>query len=157
ASPYEVLAAFGERVGETYASEDVLPRIARVIAEGTAAARANVWLRLGDTLTLAASFPATGAEAAAPLARGGPPGGGGGPRAPRPPPGRTPGSERRAEPADRAARAGGSRPPGPPRGAGRARPRERATDRRPGGPDRTDRDAGGRPAGVPAADRGGAG
>ena len=41
ATPYEVLARFGERVGETYASEDVLPRIARVIAEGTAAARSR--------------------------------------------------------------------------------------------------------------------
>jgi len=46
ATPYEVLARFGERVGDTYASEDVLPRIARVVAEGTAAARADVWLRL---------------------------------------------------------------------------------------------------------------
>jgi signal transduction histidine kinase len=64
ATPYEVLARFGDRVGETYASEDVLPRIARVIAEGTAAARADVWLRLGDTLTLAASSPVTGIEAA---------------------------------------------------------------------------------------------
>ncbi|HEY6680664.1 MAG TPA: histidine kinase [Actinomycetota bacterium] len=59
ATPYEVLARFGERVGETYASEDVLPRIARVIAEGTAAARSDVWLRLGDRLTLAASWPVT--------------------------------------------------------------------------------------------------
>jgi signal transduction histidine kinase len=57
ATPYDVLARFGERVGETYASDDVLPRIARVIAEGTAAARSDVWLRLGDTLTLAASWP----------------------------------------------------------------------------------------------------
>jgi len=57
ATPYEVLARFGERVGETYASEDVLPRIARVIAEGTGAARSDVWLRLGDWLTLAASWP----------------------------------------------------------------------------------------------------
>src|SRR5206468_7191501 len=57
ATPYEVLARFGERVGETYANEDVLPRIARVIAEGTAAARSDVWLRLGDRLTLAASWP----------------------------------------------------------------------------------------------------
>jgi len=57
ATPYEVLARFGERVGETYASDDVLPRIARVIAEGTAAARSDVWLRLGDRLTLAASWP----------------------------------------------------------------------------------------------------
>jgi signal transduction histidine kinase len=57
ATPYEVLARFGERVGETYASDDVLPRIARVVAEGTAAARSDVWLRLGDRLTLAASWP----------------------------------------------------------------------------------------------------
>jgi signal transduction histidine kinase len=69
ATPYEVLARFGERVGETYASEDVLPRIARVIAEGTAAARADVWLRLGNSLTLATSWPATGAEAALPMNR----------------------------------------------------------------------------------------
>src|SRR5205814_664580 len=65
ATPYEVLARFGERVGETYASDDVLPRIARVIAEGTAAARSDVSLRLGDRLTLAASWP--GAEPRASL------------------------------------------------------------------------------------------
>jgi signal transduction histidine kinase len=52
-----VLARFGERVGETYASDDVLPRIARVVAEGTGAGRSDVWLRLGDRLTLAASWP----------------------------------------------------------------------------------------------------
>jgi signal transduction histidine kinase len=67
ATPYDVLARFGQRMGETYASDDVLPRIARVIAEGTAAARADVWLRLGDSLTLAASWPATGVEAALPI------------------------------------------------------------------------------------------
>jgi signal transduction histidine kinase len=63
ATPYEVLARFGERVGETYASDDVLPRVARVIAEGTSAQRADVWLRLGDALTLAASWPPAGIEA----------------------------------------------------------------------------------------------
>jgi signal transduction histidine kinase len=57
ATPYEVLARFGERVGETYASDDVLPRIARVVAEGTGAGRSEVWLRLSDRLTLAASWP----------------------------------------------------------------------------------------------------
>jgi signal transduction histidine kinase len=67
ATPYEVLARFGDRVGETYASEDVLPRVARVIAEGTSAAHADVWLRLGDSLTLAASWPASGEEAALPM------------------------------------------------------------------------------------------
>ena len=63
ATPYEVLARFGERVGETYASDDVLPRIARVIAEGTAAARSDVWLRLGDRFTLAASWPVSEPQA----------------------------------------------------------------------------------------------
>jgi signal transduction histidine kinase len=67
ATPYEVLARFGERVGETYASEDVLPRIARVIAEGTAAARSEVWLRLGDRLTLAASWPVAEPQASFPM------------------------------------------------------------------------------------------
>jgi signal transduction histidine kinase len=67
ATPYEVLARFGERVGETYASEDVLPRVARVIAEGTSAAHADVWLRLGDSLTLAASWPNAGIEASFPI------------------------------------------------------------------------------------------
>jgi signal transduction histidine kinase len=57
ATPYAVLARFGERVGETYASDDVLPRIARVVAEGTGAGRSDVWIRLGDRLTLAASWP----------------------------------------------------------------------------------------------------
>jgi signal transduction histidine kinase len=68
ATPYEVLARFGDRVGETYASEDVLPRVARVIAEGTAAASAEVWLRLGDELRLTAAWPDTGEHA--PLAIG---------------------------------------------------------------------------------------
>jgi signal transduction histidine kinase len=67
ATPYEVLARFGERVGETYASDDVLPRIARVIAEGTAAARSDVWLRLGDRLTLAASWPVSESQASFPI------------------------------------------------------------------------------------------
>src|SRR4029079_5917339 len=56
-------ARFGDRVGETYASEDVLPRVARVIAEGTAAASAEVWLRLGDELRLTAGWPDPGAHA----------------------------------------------------------------------------------------------
>jgi signal transduction histidine kinase len=57
ATPYEVLARFGDRVGETYASDDVLPRVARVIAEGTSAMRAEVWLRVGEEIRLAAAWP----------------------------------------------------------------------------------------------------
>lgn len=58
ATPYEVLSQFSDRVAGTYASEEVLPRMAQVLAEGTAAARADVWLRIGDHLAPAASWPA---------------------------------------------------------------------------------------------------
>ena len=60
ATPYEVLARFSERVAGTYATEDVLPRTARVIAEGTGAERAEVWLRIGEELVLSAAWPADG-------------------------------------------------------------------------------------------------
>ena len=60
ATPYEVLARFSERVAGTYATEDVLPRTARVIAEGTGAERAEVWLRIGDELVLGAAWPTEG-------------------------------------------------------------------------------------------------
>ena len=57
ATPYEVLSQFSERVAESYASDDVLPRMARVLAEGTNADLAEVWLRSGDVLRRAAVFP----------------------------------------------------------------------------------------------------
>jgi signal transduction histidine kinase len=57
ASPYELLARFSDRVGGSYASEDVLPRMARVVAEGTGARQAGVWLRVGGELRPAASWP----------------------------------------------------------------------------------------------------
>jgi signal transduction histidine kinase len=44
ATPYEVLARFGDRLADTYASDDVLARTARVLAEGIGADRARVWL-----------------------------------------------------------------------------------------------------------------
>ncbi len=73
ATPYEVLSEFAGRVGTTYATEDVLPRTARVIAEGTGALRADVWLRVGDHLRLSASWPPEedGAEVVVPLPPGG--------------------------------------------------------------------------------------
>ncbi len=68
ASPYEVLAGFSERIADTYATEDVLPRTARVIAEGTGAERADVWLRIGDQVRRAASWPDNDDEGPATLA-----------------------------------------------------------------------------------------
>jgi signal transduction histidine kinase len=61
ATPYEVLTQFSERVGETFADEDVLPRMAAVLGAGTGAASATVWLLLGGDLDPATTWPA-GAE-----------------------------------------------------------------------------------------------
>jgi len=44
ATPYEALSEFAGRMGGTYDAEDALPRMAQVLAEGTGAARAVVWL-----------------------------------------------------------------------------------------------------------------
>jgi len=57
ATPYEVLSQFSERVAESYAVDDVLPRMARVLADGTGAQRADVWLCSGAVLRAAASWP----------------------------------------------------------------------------------------------------
>jgi signal transduction histidine kinase len=59
AMPYEVLTEFSVRAGDAYGVEEVLPQLARTIGEGTGAARAEVWLRLEDTLHRAATWPVT--------------------------------------------------------------------------------------------------
>jgi signal transduction histidine kinase len=65
ATPYEVLSQFSEHVGETYSGEDILVRMARLLAEGTGATSAVVWLRVGDEVRPAATWPTNGAMAAA--------------------------------------------------------------------------------------------
>ncbi|HJP65487.1 MAG TPA: GAF domain-containing sensor histidine kinase [Actinomycetota bacterium] len=57
ATPYEVLSEFSERLGGTYSTEDVLPRMVKLISEGTGARRAEAWLRVGDQLRLESSWP----------------------------------------------------------------------------------------------------
>jgi signal transduction histidine kinase len=57
ATPYEVLSSFGERVGDTYATDDVLPRMARLLSQGTGADAATVWLRVAGQLRPEASWP----------------------------------------------------------------------------------------------------
>ena len=59
ATPYEVLSEFSERVAESYAGGDVLPRMAQVLQEGTGAEAATVWLRSADHLDPAATHPDT--------------------------------------------------------------------------------------------------
>ncbi len=67
ATPYEVLSEFSERMADAYSTEDVLPRMARVLGEGTGATRTEVWLRVGSGLQLAASWPEATVPAKTPL------------------------------------------------------------------------------------------
>ncbi|MEA3077319.1 MAG: hypothetical protein QOF60_2227 [Actinomycetota bacterium] len=57
ATPYEVLSEFSERVAETPATDELVARMARILAEGTGARRADVWLKVGSELRPAASWP----------------------------------------------------------------------------------------------------
>ena len=65
ATPYEVLSEFAGRMAETISIEDILPRMARIVAEGIGAARADVWVRVGGELRPSASWPDDAAPPAA--------------------------------------------------------------------------------------------
>ncbi|MFL5767920.1 MAG: histidine kinase, partial [Actinomycetota bacterium] len=56
ATPYEVLSEFSDRLG-AITSEDIFPRMARLLSEGTGATEVVVWLRLGNVLRAAAIWP----------------------------------------------------------------------------------------------------
>jgi signal transduction histidine kinase len=74
ATPYQVLSEFAHRIGGTYASEDVLPQMAKIVADGTGAEQVVVWLRVDDELRPEAS--SQGHPPAAPLPVDGPAAGG---------------------------------------------------------------------------------
>src|SRR3984957_18413106 len=57
ATPYEVLAEFSGRMADAYATEEVPRRLAQILAQGTGAERAEVWLALGQDLHRAAAWP----------------------------------------------------------------------------------------------------
>ena len=61
ATPYEVLSEFSEHMAGTYALDDILPRMARVLAEGTGG-RAEIWLRVGAVLRPVANWPSESAS-----------------------------------------------------------------------------------------------
>ena len=61
ATPYQVLSDFAERMAGTFNLEDVLQRMAAILAAGTGATRVNVWLRIGAQLRSAATWPAEAA------------------------------------------------------------------------------------------------
>ena len=56
-TPYEVLSEFADRVGGTYSTEDVLPRMVQLLGEATGARTARVWLRIGNEMRAEASWP----------------------------------------------------------------------------------------------------
>jgi hypothetical protein len=58
ASPYEVLSEFADRISGTYSTEEVLPAMARMLAQATGAVGAQVWLRSGGSERLEAAWPA---------------------------------------------------------------------------------------------------
>jgi signal transduction histidine kinase len=57
ATPYEVLSEFSSHMAGGYESDDLLPRMARILGEGTGAQRARVWLKVGDELRSEAAWP----------------------------------------------------------------------------------------------------
>jgi signal transduction histidine kinase len=57
ATPYEVLSEFSARTAGSFAALDLLPRVARLLADATGADRSEVWLRLGSNLVLEAAWP----------------------------------------------------------------------------------------------------
>jgi signal transduction histidine kinase len=58
ATPYEVLSEFSDRVGNAYANEELLPRMAAALAGGTGALRTDVWIAFDEELRPAATWPA---------------------------------------------------------------------------------------------------
>jgi signal transduction histidine kinase len=57
ATPHEVLAVLGQHIADAYSLDDVLPRLAQLVTEATAASRAEVWVRVGGDLKPAAAWP----------------------------------------------------------------------------------------------------
>ena len=57
ATPYEVLSGFSDRLADTYSVDDVLPRTARVLAEGVGAVRVAIVLQRGSVRRPVAMWP----------------------------------------------------------------------------------------------------
>jgi signal transduction histidine kinase len=56
-TPYEVLSEFSDRVGGTYSTQDVLPRMAQLLGEATGSRTARVWLRFANEIRVEAAWP----------------------------------------------------------------------------------------------------
>jgi signal transduction histidine kinase len=67
-TPYETLSEFSENLSETFSQEDILDRMARLLAQGTGAEQAEVWVRAGTRLLRASASPPTSVSAVAEMA-----------------------------------------------------------------------------------------
>ena len=57
ATPYDVLSHFSDAVTSAYATDELPARMAMLLAQGTGAKWAQVWLNVSDRVTLAATWP----------------------------------------------------------------------------------------------------
>jgi hypothetical protein len=57
ATPYEVLSQFSGRLTEAMGTEELMVRMAQVLAEGTRATAAEVWIKVGPELRRSAAWP----------------------------------------------------------------------------------------------------
>ena len=62
ATPYQVLSEFADKMAGTYGLDDVLQRMASILAQGTGATRVDVWLRVGGELRPVAAWPVDATE-----------------------------------------------------------------------------------------------
>jgi signal transduction histidine kinase len=60
ATPYEVMSNFAVRMGGAYAATELLPRMARTVAEGVGAKQVEVWLKIGSNFVREAAWPTEG-------------------------------------------------------------------------------------------------
>jgi N-terminal 7TM region of histidine kinase len=58
ATPYEVLSEFSSRMAQEVEVEELLPRMARILAEGTGSRTAVIWVKVGRSFKPEAAWPA---------------------------------------------------------------------------------------------------
>ena len=66
ATPYEVLTQFSDRMAESYATDDVLPRMASILGAGTGAKSVTIWLLVGNQLRPATTWIESGRRGSEP-------------------------------------------------------------------------------------------
>jgi len=66
ATPYEVLTQFSDRMADSYATDEVLPRMASILGAGTGAKTVTIWLLVGNQLRPATTWIESGRRGSEP-------------------------------------------------------------------------------------------